>query len=441
MITAVVGRTFLNAYNHKYNKQLTPREFFVEEYFELFYNHPKYMQWITNSPFVQMKAGQKVHLLTTEERIKKLEELHTKIANETPDGSFVLGYPASSKKEFNSTSGLVSDIIIPISIDQIYLSWIGNSLAIGVGAYNILFDDSDILLNVFRGWKVYRKLLSDPTLSKLNGNQINSWNGQWVTYSFSEDFEENFDFTHLEDAKFFKLKEGILKIDTIKWSRLYFSLSREYPLKSLIGYVGTIADINKTVGFIPFQLKSATKLKIIYKALVGDKNSISTSDFETLFGMNFKRACELGSIGLQSLRPEGLVKYMNESKTLSFKNDADKINYYVFKTWLIAMISKNKEEVIEYTLKLAKTILGYRNSGTKNDRKTLVERLFESKVKRGFIESLTVMVKDLDPDDLVVIKNFKDEIHLMTNEEFGYFSTLLKFDYAFLENNLKPLKQ
>ena len=43
------------------------------------------------------------------------------------------------------------------------------------------------------------------------------------------------------------------------------------------------------------------------------------------------------------------------------------------------------------------------------------------------------MVKDLEPDDLVIIKNLKDEIHLMTNEEFGYFSTLLKFDYAFLD--------
>ena len=73
MITAVVGRTFLNAYNHKYHKQLTPKEFFVEEYFELFFNHQKYMQWVTNSPFVQMKGSQKVHLLTLEERLKKLE--------------------------------------------------------------------------------------------------------------------------------------------------------------------------------------------------------------------------------------------------------------------------------------------------------------------------------------------------------------------------------
>ncbi len=43
---------------------LTPKDFFEQEYFELFFNHQKYMQWPTNSPFVQMKSGQKIHSLT-----------------------------------------------------------------------------------------------------------------------------------------------------------------------------------------------------------------------------------------------------------------------------------------------------------------------------------------------------------------------------------------
>src|SRR5699024_8768364 len=53
MITTLVGRTFLKAYNEKYNKNYSAKEFFEEVYFELFFNHPKYMQWVTNSPFVQ----------------------------------------------------------------------------------------------------------------------------------------------------------------------------------------------------------------------------------------------------------------------------------------------------------------------------------------------------------------------------------------------------
>jgi hypothetical protein len=59
MIAIKIGRTFLNAYNKQYDKEYTAKEFFEKVHFELFYNNPKYMQWITNSPFVQMKKGQK----------------------------------------------------------------------------------------------------------------------------------------------------------------------------------------------------------------------------------------------------------------------------------------------------------------------------------------------------------------------------------------------
>jgi len=434
MITAIVGKTFLGAYNNKYNKELTPKEFFVEEYFELFYNHPKYMQWVTNSPFVQMKSGQKVHSLKPEERIEKLESLHEKVTSESADASFALGFPASETKEFASTSGLVSDILIPVDDNEIYLSWIGSGLGIGVaGGYTLLFDDATITLNTFEGWKVYRKYLNDITLEKLRGNQVGTWNGQWLSYCLSKDFDEKFDFGALYAQKIFENSIEKTEVNTVNWSRLFFSLSQLYPNTSLTAYVYGFGQTNKTIGFIPFQLKSGTKIKNIYKQLIGEDYSISMKDFEDLFGMNFKRACELGSIGMYALRPESLTKYMGVNKNLSFKNEEDKINYYVFKTWLIAMLSKNKEEVTEYTLELAKTILRYRNAGTKNDRKTLVEGLFESKSKKGFIESLIIMIKDLAPEDLLVIKNLKDEIHLMTNEEFGYFSTLLKFDYAFEE--------
>ena len=89
-------------------------------------------------------------------------------------------------------------------------------------------------------------------------------------------------------------------------------------------------------------------------------------------------------------------------------------------------------------MELAKTIHKYRLEGTKLDRKTLIEKeLFTATSKRGFVEALTKMLKDLSQEDLMVIKQLKDEVHLMTNEEYGYFSTLLKFDYAFVENNSK----
>ena len=44
MITTVIGRTFLHAYNREYKKDYTSKEFFDKIYFELFFNHPKYMK-------------------------------------------------------------------------------------------------------------------------------------------------------------------------------------------------------------------------------------------------------------------------------------------------------------------------------------------------------------------------------------------------------------
>lgn len=40
MITALIGKSFLKAFNEKFNKSLSARDFFREEYFELFFNHP-----------------------------------------------------------------------------------------------------------------------------------------------------------------------------------------------------------------------------------------------------------------------------------------------------------------------------------------------------------------------------------------------------------------
>src|SRR5690625_669829 len=175
MITSVIGKTFLNAYNEKHGVSLSPKEFFEQQYWELFYNHSRYMQWVTNSPFVQMRKGQKPHLLDENERKEKLENLVEKIKNETPDASFALGFPASEAKGYASTSGLVSDVLIPVDADEVYLSWIGSGLGIGVaGGFSILFDDPFITLQTFEGWKVYRKYLNDPTLQKLRGNQVNT---------------------------------------------------------------------------------------------------------------------------------------------------------------------------------------------------------------------------------------------------------------------------
>lgn len=438
MITSVVGKTFLTAYNAKNGKDYSPKEFFEKEYWQLFYNHSKYMQWVTNSPFVQMKKGQKPHLLNDEERKEKLEALFEKATNDIPDASFALGFPASETKDYASTSGLVSDLIIPADEDEVYLSWIGSGLGIGVaGGFSILFNDPIITLQTFEGWKIYRQYLNDPTLDRMRGNQVNTWNGQWLAYSMDPDsYRNDFDFSELHDQKIFKADTKLVEVNTVNWSRLFFSLSQQFPKAEMMGYVYGFGQTNKTIGFIPFQFKSGTRLKDVYRELFGGRYS-NPKEFESLFGMHIKRACELGSIGLLALRPDSLTQYMREGKNISFKKEEDVINYQSYKTWLVAMLSLNKEEITDYTMEIAEVILKYRNGGKGNSRITLVDRnLFETKSKREFLEHLTTVISDTEVAHLDDFKKLKDEVHMMTNEEFIYFRTLLKFDYSYLQRKI-----
>lgn len=435
MITTLIGKTFLKAYNEKYNKGYSAKEFFEKEYFELFFNHPKYMQWITNSPFVQMKAGQKPEKLTVEERQEKLQNLFEKVEKEVPDASFAIGFPASEAKEFASTSGLVSDVFIEIEQEDVYYSWIGAGLGIGVaGGYNLLINDAAITLETFEGWKIYRKYLNDPVLEKLRGNQINSWNGQWLMYKLGKRYDDNFDFATLEDEEIFKIEATLVEVNTVNWSNLFFSLSNLYSEKTLNAYIYSFGQTNKTIGFIPIYLKAGKKLKDVFIQLFDTDLPFNNKDFQSLFGMHIKRACELGNIGLHALRPNNLKKYMEEDKNLSFKKVEDNLIYQSYKTWLIAMLSKNKEEISDYTIELARLIQRYRAGAKGTDRKNLIEKdLLGAKVKKGFIDTLTEMINGVESSDLKTLKALKDEVHLMTNEEFGYFNTLLKFDYAFVE--------
>lgn len=440
MITTLVGKTFLKAYNEKYNQKYSAKEFFEKVYFELFFNHPKYMQWVTNSPFVQMKKGQKPHLLSSDERLEKLENLYSKVEEEVPDASFAIGFPASESKGFASTSGLVSDIVIEADDEDVYLSWIGGGLGIGVaGGFNLLINDAEITLATFEGWQYYRKYLNDPTLEKLRGNQINSWNGQWLTYKFGKNYSTDFNFFDLEQERIFKVDTALAEVNTVNWSNLFFSLSNQFPERTMNAYVYSFGQTNKTIGFIPIYLKEGRRLKDIFKQLFHTEKPFETKEFQSLFGMHIKRACELGSIGLHALRPDSLKKYMEESRNIPFSKDEAKrkeqiLIYQSYKTWLIAMMSKNKEQITDYTLELAKLILRYRSTAKGTTGKNLIEKdLFGAKSKRGFIEALTEMISVLEGADLDALKKLKDEVHLMTNEEFSYFSTLLKFDYAFEE--------
>lgn len=436
MITTVIGKTFLEKYNKEKKSNYDAKTFFEEVFFEVFFNHPKYLQWVTNSPFVQMKKGQKVELLNDIERKEKLQNLYEKVENNSADASFAIGFPASEEKEFATTSGLVSDLVIEMTEEEVYYSWIGGGLGIGIaGGYSLLIDDEAILWHVFLGWQEYRKLLNDSTLDRMRGNQINTWNGQWLTYVLGKKYDEYFDYTTLEREGILKIEKDKIEVNTVNWSSLFFSLSNLYENSMINTYIYSFGQMNKTIGFIPFYLKSATSLKNVFKQLFPySEDSFESKEFQSLFGMHIKRASELGNVGLHALQPQNIKKYIDSDKNISFKKEEDYINYRTYKTWLVAMISKNKQEITDYTERIARLILEYRRGGKGNERTNLInKRLFEDGSKKTFIGALTDMLNGVTDEQAKELKELKDYVHLLGNEDFSYFKTLLKFDYAFVE--------
>lgn len=462
MYTITVGKTFLKEYNKRHGESYSSKDFFDEVLFKYFFDAKKYLMWAQNSPFVQ-GINKKKPFFSPSERSDNLKEFHKKIDDGARDASIAIGFPASEIKDYATTSGAITDLKIPLDTDDIYYSWIGANLALGVaGGYSILINDPQITYATFEGWKVYRKYLDNPSLEKLRGNQILTWNGQWLTFRFGKSFSNDFNFNSLTQEKIFEIKDDKIEVNTVPWSRLFFSLSHTFKDDVKLAYVFSLGQTNKTIGFIPFQLKSGRRLHQIYNQLFGDDQlRINTKAFESLLGKHIKRACELGSIGLKALQPKNIEKYFakeaniklarpklskkgnetndefNDRKTHSLKKDESNIiTFQTYKTWLIAMITKNKNEISNYSIDIAKALVKYREGARKTDRKNLLEKkLFASKRKTAFLEALIDIVNDSSVDAEIVekVKSLRDKIHFMSNEDFIYFILLLKFDYAYQE--------
>jgi len=164
---------------------------------------------------------------------------------------------------------------------------------------------------------------------------------------------------------------------------------------------------------------------------------------------------------LQALEPNGLREYFDKAKmpdystkkitpkngesSESFEERRKKANqkeyenlisFRTYKTWLLAMITKNKQEDLHYSEEVAIVLKKFRADAKKRDRANLIENeLLQAKTKKQFLDGLATLIKDVEPELLEKVKVLRDKVHLMNAEDFGYFVVLLKFDYAYQEKN------
>lgn len=430
MIASSIGKKFLLAYNQKHHSTYSAKEFFNTIYFPLFFDHDKYAQWVTNSPFVQgIKKGVAP---TANERKDKLATLAQKIGNGKADASIAIGYP--SLDVIATTSGQITNMLLPLDEEDTYASWIGSGLGVGIqGGMSILFDNAEILLHIFEGWEYYRAALNQNP--KLRGNQINTWNGQWLAHRYDP-------YTYVPDDPtpppgiYDVTKEGIMEVRTISWVRILIGIATQYALPQLMGYVYNLGQMNTTIGFIPFALPNIRYPSELYKKLINEAEFIAHHNkIESLLGSayGFIQSCRMGVIGIKALEPKGLREYMPGGKDTSLPNykkaDQDKIiSFNTYQIWLLAML-KN-ETLWDTSLQAAQLFKKYEDGAKKvtTGRSRSSETVLGSTNKKVFIENLIPILKEVEDKDS--FEALAKAVHLMPTDNFSYFITLIRFQYA-----------
>ncbi len=430
MITSTIGKIFLEAYNKKFSTNYDAKSFFVEVYYPLFFDDNKYLQWITNSPFVQMKKGQNVETLSNEERKEKLQDFLLKAEKaKSLDASIAPGYPASEEKAFATTSGQVTNIQLKAETDDIYYSWFGSSLGIGLqGGISILFAEPEILLDLFDGWKIYRDALSNTP--KLKGNQVNTWNGQWLAHRYDQGgYFADQPMANFNPYESKKGDEG-MNVRVQIWIKVLIGIARHFQNPRIMGYVYSLGQTNTTIGFIPFNLDHIKRPLQLYQQIFGtDEGKKADELWGTETGLRV--CCQKGAIGIEAMQPKGLKQYIYSDVLPKIKrsDEEQKINFHTYQIWLLAMLNNQElwdksQEFADILLKCSASNSNDRGKSTVNQ---IVDDILSSKSRLKFIDNLTQLIPFLPEKENVQEMGFI--INKMPLENVQYFITLLKFNY------------
>lgn len=430
MYTSYIGRRFLALWNARTGRDLSARQFFDEELHPVFFAHDKYLQWVPNSPFAQ-KVAQKDLVPGTTAVLVQLEKLHRNVRDLAPDASFVIGFPAAGTT--GTTSGQVSGVGPQVAAEDVYCSWIGGALGVGVsGGLTLLIDQDEVLWTLYEGWAKYRALLSQR--DGLKGNQIDTWNGRWLTHAFDPYFNPRqplagFDFDAALDTK-----DGSSALRTQAWVKVLFALASTYKQR-ITAYVYSLAQTNRTIGFVPLELGAVEDMYQLSQRLfqlspdIRDWQKV-TSIYETHLG--FARACQLGSIGLAAIEPAKLQDYLpGNDKKINLKTDADRLQFDIYQLWILAML--NNQELYNAADQLAGALQQY--SGTAKQGKMNLDRQVEKvfvKHRPAFIERLTEILEEAKSTASNYTALFDEavrQVMLMPVDNFPLFIILVRFRY------------
>ncbi|MCS3284375.1 hypothetical protein NXV73_21035 [Bacteroides salyersiae] len=173
----------------------------------------------------------------------------------------------------------------------------------------------------------------------------------------------------------------------------------------------------KIFGKLDYQ-KDAPKVSKLYGTAIG-----------------LRAACQAGAIGIPAMEPKGLKAFFPTTKgirKISYKegDEEQRIIYCTYLIWILAML--NNEKLWELSREFAELLLKYEAGAGKarTDRKNNVNRLLESVSVKQFLQNLIPVIQD--EKEVEGYENMGKTVHSMSKDNFPYFNTLIRFQYALL---------
>jgi hypothetical protein len=439
MYTSYIGKKFLKCYNEKENKKLSARAFFEEVFFPIFFENESHLLHVSNSPFFQKPKEEDVKK-NGGKALAQLHNLHESIAKDAPNMSIFVGFAAKDIQ--GTTSGQLTSMDFKINAEEMYASWIGQALAIGLnGGFVMLIDEESLLFALYEGWANYRKYLQQTP--NVKDKQIETWNGQWLCHRLGKNYNpddvwENF---HVEVEN----NMGKIAIPTKKWSEVIFVLAKKYPNTTPVAYCYNLSQTNTTLGFIKLYLPQVAEMYEWRDKLFLEKEATVLMDkqiekLETFY--NFKGACRMGTIGLKALEPQKLREYMPkgsviyaQGKDYKFTDGKSHFDYQLYKLWIMAITSK--KELLHLATELAKVLIAFEKEAKGSDRGKTTERQEAKNVREAkhiveFTNALEGILSKTSGNQ-EVFRNVLVEALEMPKDNFPLFIALIRFEYQYLK--------
>ncbi len=424
MYQSAIGMQLINAVNAHEGKSRTARQFFDEVYAPLFFGSPRFLQFVNNCPFDQKVTKQK-QPLTPELYEECLNALHQNVQTKPPDASFYIGGAASGATE--TTSGQVTGMRIPIPQDEVYASWIGAAAgAMVAGGWTIAIPETEVLLEIYRGWAEYRRWLDQTSSAK--PCQVNTWNGQWLRHRLGQYRNDPIALETSADG------EG-LKLETLDWVQLMFALAynfRERPKTVIPAYIYNLGQSNTTVGFIQLNLPQVRRPFQLFQQLYSVPEGLPANAFERLYNTErgLEAACRFGEIGLRAIQPKDVFKSKSDIPKLPDATSPERrLAFDTYQTWIIAML--NNTNLQNTAKELATALHQFEATGQRGTSayRAMVGELLKAKNRREFIEKLTEVLEK-QPETCSLFETTVAELLNMTVDNTTLFFTLVRFQYA-----------